>query len=82
MIRTQIQMTERQAVLLKQVASSEQVSMADIVRRSLDDYLRTRLVITGKDRARRAIAIAGRFRSGTKKVSSRHDAYLAEAFAQ
>jgi hypothetical protein len=52
MVRTQIQLTERQARELKKMAAREGVSMA----------------------------VMGKFHSGLKDVSRRHDHYLAEAF--
>jgi len=80
MVRTQIQLTQQQATLVKQAAAAANLSMADIVRRGLDLYLRTQATLTTEDRIQRARAAAGRFHSGMKDVSARHDAHLAEAF--
>ena len=82
MVRTQIQITEQQASLVRQAAANAQVSMADIIRRGVDLYLRTRVDVTRESRTQRALAAAGRFRSGNRNVSARHDDYAAEAFSQ
>jgi hypothetical protein len=36
--------------------------------------------ISTQERVRRAIEIAGKFRSGKKDISRKHDGYLAEAY--
>jgi hypothetical protein len=38
-------------------------------------------LVSAEDRRKRAIAAAGRFRSGVTDLSTHHDEYLAEAFA-
>ena len=79
MIRTQIQLTDEQAEVLRRRARRENVSMAELVRRAIDVFTRTDLP-SGRevrDRARRA---AGRFASGVPDTSRRHDEALAEAF--
>jgi hypothetical protein len=68
MLRTQIQITEKQASRLKALAARRGVSMAELVRQ--DEIYR------------RALQAAGRVRSGTRDGSIRHDAYLAEEYAE
>lgn len=81
MVRTQIQLTERQARELKKMAAREGVSMAEVVRKAVDAKLRGGVSdIPWKERVRRATAVMGKFHSGLKDVSRRHDRYLAEAF--
>jgi len=82
MVRTQIQITEQQAILVKQAASDANVSMADIIRRGVDIYLRSRATVTNESRVRRALAASGRFHSGIRDVSAQHDIHLAEAYGQ
>ncbi|HVF52459.1 MAG TPA: ribbon-helix-helix domain-containing protein [Actinomycetota bacterium] len=78
MIRTQVQLTEEQFRMLKQVSASTGRSMADLIREAID-----RLgAVAGVDRRARAIAAIGGFRSGTSHVSASHDDELAEAFAE
>jgi hypothetical protein len=77
MIRTQIQLTEEQAAVLRRRAQREQVSMAELVRQAIDVFTRTE---PPDDRhlRQRAIHAAGRFASGVGDTSARHDEVFAE----
>lgn len=78
MIRTQIQLTEEQFRLLKEVSASTGRSMAEVIREALD-----RLgAVAGVDRRARAIAAIGGFHSGSSHVSGSHDDELAESFSE
>lgn len=78
MVRTQIQLTEAQAESLKKLAHRHRVSVAELVRRGVDQVLASGLSADIDQKKRKAAAAAGRFRSGRKDVSVRHDHYLAE----
>jgi Arc/MetJ-type ribon-helix-helix transcriptional regulator len=80
MVRTQIQLTEQQARRLKRLAAAEGLSMAELIRRSVDELLASPKVASGDQRRQRAAALSGRFRSGVSDLSSHHDRHLAEAF--
>lgn len=80
MIRTQIQLTEEQARALREVASGEGVSMAEVVRRGIEEMLRERCLPSRSDTRRRALAVVGRFRSGRPDLGQEHDRELSEAF--
>ncbi len=80
MVRTQIQLTEEQANSLKRLANKLHISLAELVRQGVDTILRSSGETTGEERKRRAIAAAGRFRSGRQDLSTKHDMYLAKAF--
>jgi len=82
MIRTQIQLKEEQVRMLKELASARGVSMAELIRQSVDVLIQSSTGIDQEERRRRAIAAAGRFHSGKSDVSSEHDHYLAEAFQE
>ena len=79
MIRTQIQITEEQGRALRAQAAQENVSVAEIVRRALDAFVRSERPLL-RERRERALQAAGRFASGESKTSTRHDEALAEAF--
>jgi len=79
MVRTQIQLTEEQADALKAAAAKQGVSMAELIRRSVDRLIETSGEASQKELRRRAAAVAGRFRSGSTDISARHDEYLAQA---
>jgi hypothetical protein len=78
MIRTQIQLEERQYQRLRQLAHSNRVSLAETVRRLLDQQLG--LAAEGEDRCgpRALLDIAGIGRSGLGDLGRNHDHWLAE----
>jgi predicted Ser/Thr protein kinase len=80
MVRTQIQLTEDQAKKVKKIAAHRGVPMAEVIRDAIDGVIRSEARTVLEDRRKRALDIVGKFRSGKRDVSKRHDAYLAEAF--
>jgi hypothetical protein len=82
MIRTQVQLTDRQLKALRQASSATGRSVADLVREGVDQYLAGRSQLGREELRERAIRIAGKFRSGSTDVSANHDAHLAEAFGK
>lgn len=80
MVRTQIQLTEMQSEKLKSLAKKRHVSMATIIRESVDVTLAGDMTISIKERRERAKKIAGAFRSGHPDVGKEHDKYLNKAF--
>ena len=51
MYRTQIQLTESQAHALKEMAASQQRSMAEVVREAVDMLLKTSVSVSREERA-------------------------------
>jgi len=82
MVRTQIQLTEDQLAALRRISAADGRSIADLVREGVEAVLRSRPRSNHADRVARAIQAAGKFTSGSRDVSSRHDRYLAEAFGR
>ncbi|MBI5179401.1 MAG: ribbon-helix-helix protein, CopG family [Nitrospinae bacterium] len=80
MVRTQIQLTEEQAKSLKRLAHSRHLSIAELIRQAVDSLIQTGSAIDIGERRQRAMALAGRFGSGRKDISQKHDDYLADAF--
>ncbi|MDH4136971.1 MAG: ribbon-helix-helix domain-containing protein [Anaerolineae bacterium] len=80
MIRTQVQLTEEQARALRNLASTRQVSVAELIRQSVETLIQSSREIDAEERRRRAVAAAGRFHSDASDISAKHDEYLAEAF--
>ena len=78
MVRTQIQLDEKQLVALKSRAAQEGVSMAELVRRGVDLVLASANCGNAGERIKRAIAVAGRFSSGVPDLSTNHDRYFTE----
>lgn len=82
MIRTQVQLTEAQARALKRLAADRGVPVALLIREGVDLLVRTAGAMDDEERRRRAIAAAGRFRSGRPDLASEHDRYLRDAYAK
>lgn len=82
MVRTQIQLTEEQVKALKKMALSRHLSIAEIIRQAVDTVIRTNTVVDIEERRKMAIDIVGRFSSGKRDISRKHDTYLAEAFGK
>ena len=81
MVRTQIQLTESQARLVRRVAEEQGVSMAEVIRRCVDQVLES----GAPDRSalyEQAEAVVGQFedRCGVQDLARRHDDFLATSF--
>jgi hypothetical protein len=82
MVRTQIQLTEGQAKKLKKLALSRHLSVAELIRQAVDNMIKTSTGVDIEERRKRALEAMGRFRSGKKDISEKHDEYLVEAFGE
>lgn len=80
MIRTQIQLPEDQLEALKRLAAAEGRSLSDLVREGVDSLVRGRRGVSRESLKARSLAAVGRFRSGTKDLSTQHDRHLVEAY--
>jgi len=80
MVRTQVQLTDRQLKALRDASSATGRSVADLIREGVDQYLTGRTELAREERIERAIGVAGKFRSGLSDVSAKHDRHLADAF--
>ena len=80
MVRTQIQLTEDQAKALKEIAQSRHLSVAELIRKAVDTVIKSNTVVNAEERHRRAMEIVGKFSSGKRDVSKKHDLYLTEAY--
>lgn len=76
MIRTQIQLEEQQAEMLRRLAREKGVSLAELIRRAIDESLLRQG--GGEARYRRALSAIGKGRSGLGDVSQKHDEYFVE----
>jgi predicted DNA-binding protein len=82
MIRTQIQLTEEQSERLKAAAARRGVSMAELIRQSIDAFLARSGERSPEDAYRRAAQAAGKHRSGLHDVAARHDEYLNDGYSK
>jgi hypothetical protein len=79
MVRTQIQLTTEQSEAVRRLARERGVSAAEIIRQSIDRYVRTGGRPSEEEVRRRALEVIGIARNGPGDLSLRHDAYFAEA---
>lgn len=77
MVRTQIQLTEEQAAALRMLSERQDVSMAELVRRAVDQLLRASGRASESEQQRAALAFIGQFPDPAVDLSIRHDQYLA-----
>ncbi|HEY8477727.1 MAG TPA: ribbon-helix-helix protein, CopG family [Chloroflexota bacterium] len=77
MVRTPVQLTEKQAAALRALALRRGVSVAEIIRQAVERILEES---EATEQWRRASAVVGRYRDTMSDVASRHDAYLDEAY--
>jgi hypothetical protein len=82
MVRTQIQLTTEQAQTLKSLASKQGVSMAELIRRSIDRYLLSEQQPDRRLIRERALSMAGKYASGQNDIGERHDDYLSAAYGE
>lgn len=82
MVRTQIQLTEKQSRILKAMSRERGVSKAELIRQSLDHFIRSSDEPTLADKYERALSVAGMFSSGETDLGRNHDRYLAEIYAE
>jgi len=79
MVRTQIQLTEEQARMLRELSLSSSKSVAALIRKAIDRFL-----ITGKadnnSLYRQAMTVVGKYNTEQPDISVEHDRYLEEAF--
>lgn len=80
MVRTQIQLTEDQAKTLKRISASQHLSVAELIRRAIDAMIRTSVLVDPEERLKRSLEIVGKFSSGKRDVSKKHDVYLTETY--
>ncbi|MBE3519207.1 MAG: ribbon-helix-helix protein, CopG family [Firmicutes bacterium] len=78
MIRTQVQLTEEQFRALKAMSAASGVSLAEMVRRAVDRMISQYRRPEIDEYVSRAIAVAGKFKSGLRDLSSEHDKYFVE----
>lgn len=74
MVRTQIQLTETQAKILHEMSKKKGISVAELIRLSVDSYLENKETNSNQALRQKAKKIAGRF-DGSHDLSVNHDKY-------
>jgi hypothetical protein len=80
MIRTQIQFTQEQWEALKKLANARHVSIAELVRQSVDKLIRSPENMSFDEYQQLCVEIVGKYQSGLADVSTNHDKYLSETY--
>ncbi|MBC7333372.1 MAG: ribbon-helix-helix protein, CopG family [Actinobacteria bacterium] len=80
MKRTQIQLTEKQYKLLKNIAAQKNISMAEVIRNSIEYYTTAFSFIEPEKKYEKIKEIIGKFKSNKKDISINHDHYLGEEY--
>lgn len=78
MTRIQIQLTDSQAKILHELALKLGVSVPELIRRSVDNYILNSDGTAQQYLIERAKAAAGKYKSGVTDLAKNHDLYLAE----
>lgn len=79
MNRTQIQLTEEQHHLLREISKDTKEPIAALIRKAVDQFLLTRR----PDRFylyKQAQTVVGKYEAGISDIATDHDRYLEEAF--
>ena len=79
MVRTQIQLHERQLSVLKQLSVQNKVSVSEIIRQAVDSLAKNKIQIPQDDPKARALSAIGKFSSGLSDLSEKHDSYFVES---
>ena len=80
MVRTQIQLPEDQVAALRKMSATRQLPMAELIRMSIEGFIKRESGSSREAIVARAIAAVGRFSSGSDDGGREHDKYLADAF--
>lgn len=81
MKRTQLQLTDKQYKLLKEISSEKNISLAEVVREAITQFSSTMVGYDKDTRFNEALSIIGKYNSGKKDISVNHDKYLQDAIA-
>ena len=81
MVRTQVQLTEEQDRLLREISRTGRESMAALIRRAVDQFLVNRK-LDSMVLYRQASTVLGKHTAGVWDISLEHDRYLDEAFGK
>jgi hypothetical protein len=80
MVRTQIQLTEKQYLQLKELSLKRRRSLATLVREGVEKVLKEAGEPNLDEARRNALLVVGKYHSGKKDVSAHHDKYLSESY--
>jgi len=80
MVRTQIQLTEQQAQALKRMAVAQGLSMAELIRQSVDQFIQYAAKPGTQDKVQKLKEVAGKYSANITDLAENHDTYLDEIY--
>lgn len=80
MIRTQIQLTSAQVEQLKRLSAKRGISMAELIRQSIDQFLQATYELSREEQVLRLKEAAGMYSTGEADVAQDHDQYLDDVY--
>jgi len=80
MIRTQVQLEKAQIEYIKNVAEEEGVSMAEVIRRSIELLRESREKPSKRELMLRSLNAIGKYESEETDIAINHDQYLDEIY--
>ena len=78
MKRTQIQITDKQYNYLKKISSERNISLAEVVREAISLYSSSTILVDQDLKIKDALSLIGKYKSGKKDISIKHDDYIEE----
>lgn len=81
MVRTQIQLTPEQSRKLKRIAQRRGISVAEVIRQSIDIATISEDIPNREEMKERVRSVFGKYRDSASDVSENHDKYLSEGFS-
>ncbi len=82
MVRTQIQLTEEQARELKRIAALRGLSMAELIRQSVDQFIQTTADPPRQEKIQKLMEVAGKYSVEIEDLAENHDDYLDEIYGE
>jgi len=79
MAQIEVTLADDQRVALEELARIRNVPVAELVRKGIEEVLRSAHARRDPELIRRAREVAGKFSSGLGDLAERHDDYFAEA---
>ena len=80
MTRIQVRITDGQSKALNEIACAEGVPIAELIRRSIDQYVQLRGLKQANTSPDHWRSVIGKYASNSNDVSQFHDAYLSETY--
>jgi hypothetical protein len=80
--QVQLQLTEEQSRGIEEVAQRENISMAEVIRRAVDYWLKLKNELSIEEHWQRTSRVVDRFHRGQSDISEPHNEYFVETYAE